>query len=374
MTKSIMRCSYAVILLGLGVSSMPAQESSLQIEVAALAQDVKTALADRQTSIAVGAFQASSKLPASAGPAITLALKRELELRKITVRDDAPWRIEGKYADVIDRESESLAVALVAQISERKATKTVVVLQLKPRGVFGEASIAALLGTSVELAPTMSRKERDEKLRIAIDQPAIELRRVSLKPEEKPQPVQVATPKSMLRMEILIKNGADYEPRVISIKDGQAFVEIKREEVYAVRLLNDHDFEIAVQLSIDGLGLFTFADAVNPKTGKKFHSIVIPAHGRATAYGWYRNKDTVNEFLVTEYAKSAAAELKSEGNVGSITASYCASWDPDGRPPSDEPTTPQRFAKSADGTAPVVCSSRVNRKRSSASSVSSADR
>src|SRR5262249_8539050 len=38
---------------------------------------------------------------------------------------------------------------------------------------------------------------------------------------------------------------------------------------------------------------------------------------------------------VTEYAKSAAAQLQNESNIGAITASFSAAW-PD-TPPPDEP-------------------------------------
>jgi hypothetical protein len=349
--RSVIPLAAATWLATAGCAGVGAQETSLQLEVASLAQDVKRALAGKETAIAVGSFTASSRLPASAGPAITLALRRELLRRDLTVRDDARLRVEGKYKDVIDKESEGLAVALIAQIVQQDTGKPVTGLQLKPRGVFGDASIAALMGVSTELPPGLSRKERDETLRVVIDKPRVEIRKAYYRPELPPGPIQVSAPESKFRMEILIKEGEGYVPRPLDTRGGEAFVPIKRKEVYAVRLVNEHDFEIAVQLTIDGLSMFAFADGNNPKTGAAFHSVIIGPKSKTTVYGWYRNEKQMNEFLVTEYAHSAAAELMSVDRVGSVTASYCASWPPDGKPPADEPKEPARHAKSADATA-----------------------
>jgi hypothetical protein len=334
------------------LGSARAQDSSLHVEVTLLAKDIHSALPAGESALAVGNFTASSRLPASAGPAITLALRRELAKREVTIREDARLRVEGTYADVIDKESGGLAVALIAKFVDQKTGKDLdPPIKLKPRGVFGDASISALLGLSVEFSPNSSRKERDDALKIAIDKPAAKLHTAKYQPSIPAESVEVSAGNSKLRMEILIKNGDDYVPRAAKLQDGEAFVRIERNEVYAVRLINDYHFEIAVQLNIDGLSLFAFADAVNPKSGRSLHSVILPPRNKGTVYGWYRNSEQVNEFLVTEYAKSAAGALKSVANVGSITATYCASWPEDGSPPEDEPPMPPRYAKSADATA-----------------------
>jgi hypothetical protein len=229
-------------------------------------------------------------------------------------------------------------------------------LELKPRGVFGEAAIAALIGLSAELPPSLPAKERGERLQVVIDAPKVEVRKAYYRADKPPGPIQVSAPQSKLQLEILVKEGAKYVPRPVETRHGEAFVPLKRNEVYAVQLSNDHDFEIAARLTIDGLSIFAFADGVRPgaeapQAAAPLHSVIIAPHGTVLVPGWYRNRDQMNEFLVTEYARTAAAELKSVAEVGSITASYCASWPVNGKPPADEPQNPSRFARSADGTA-----------------------
>lgn len=52
---------------------------------------------------------------------------------------------------------------------------------------------------------------------------------------------------------------------------------------------------------------------------------------------------------MTDYAKSAAAELKQSGaNLGTITAVFSAAWPKDGEPPSDEPKTSGASSRSAE--------------------------
>ena len=74
---------------------------------------------------------------------------------------------------------------------------------------------------------------------------------------------------------------------------------------------------------------------------------MVPARSSALIKGWYRNSKTVDSFLVTQYAKSAAAEhLKSTARVGTITTTFAAAWKKDTRPPADE-----RYASGTRGDA-----------------------
>jgi hypothetical protein len=66
--------------------------------------------------------------------------------------------------------------------------------------------------------------------------------------------------------------------------------------------------------------------------------------------GWHVDNKESDEFLVTAYAKSAAGQLGSSANVGTITATFAAAWPRDGKPPADEPASPSERSKSADAT------------------------
>jgi hypothetical protein len=158
-------------------------------------------------------------------------------------------------------------------------------------------------------------------------------------------------PKSPYGLEILVGGKA----RPAEPKDGLAFVPIRRGEIYAVRLINESALEAAVQLHIDGLSMFAFSELRqpdklpdgkdNPRNGEpKYTAVIVPPKkdgkpGTVTLQGWHRNnqKGGSDSFLVTEYAKGAAARLNHTANIGTITVRFQAAW-PEGQPaPFDEP-------------------------------------
>jgi hypothetical protein len=64
---------------------------------------------------------------------------------------------------------------------------------------------------------------------------------------------------------------------------------------------------------------------------------VIDAGQEVFLRGWHRTNDAIEEFVITDYAKSAAAELKSTAPTGTVTASFAAAWPKDKPAPADEP-------------------------------------
>src|SRR5262249_22455970 len=155
---------------------------------------------------------------------------------------------------------------------------------------------------------------------------------------------------SPFAIEVLVKApDGKLQPGVPKEEEGLAFVPIKRGEVYGVRLINNADHAAAVTLTIDGLNLFTFSDVKNPKTGlPKYTVVVVEAKKTATIRGWHRTNEVSEESLVTEYAKSAAAQIQSTGKIGVITAVFAAAWPKDAGPPADEPKNAHDHARSGD--------------------------
>jgi len=66
--------------------------------------------------------------------------------------------------------------------------------------------------------------------------------------------------------------------------------------------------------------------------------------------GWFVTRENSEEFLVTSYARSAAAALNSPAHVGTLTALFHAAWPRDGLPPAGEPKNPDEHSQSADAT------------------------
>jgi hypothetical protein len=199
-----------------------------------------------------------------------------------------------------------------------------------------------MLGVTAQLPADGSAADRDKKLRDAIDGPRVHVagNRVS------------AVPASPYSIEILVKSGGPYQARPPRIENGLAFVPISRGELYAISLINDSPVDAAVNLTIDGINVFAFSDLKDPRTGQpRYSQWIIPAKSRGEIIGWHRSNEATDTFQITEYAKSAAAELNSKAPIGTITASFSAAWPKGTAPPPDEPAQPpSEFSRSADAT------------------------
>jgi hypothetical protein len=183
----------------------------------------------------------------------------------------------------------------------------------------------------VILAPDKNQRNRHQQLHDALGKPEVHLRESEIRP----------TKDSPYAIELLVKDGKEYRPRKAIDEKGQAFVKIDRDEVYAVRLINDSADEAAVTLAIDGLSMFAFSE------NRDYEFILVPAGKSAVIAGWHRNNKVSDAFQVTEYAKSAAAQLLTPpAKMGTITATFAAAWPLNSRPPRDE-----KFAKGDRGDA-----------------------
>ncbi len=318
-------------------------EDNLTTEIRSLAADIKKLLDGRnETSIAIGTFDSAPKLPASAGPIFVQLLHEELRNLKIDVRKRAKLTLKGLYRLVEDTDSGLAAVELKVKFIDEDGEE-IGALKLKPRGIFGDATVAGVLGLSVKLPPEGSDKERDKEIRDAYTNP-----RTNLDPGKT---IVRSRAGSLYAIELLVKKGDKYVPRAVKDEEGLAFAKIESKEEYAVRIINDADHEVAVALTIDGLNMFTFS-TLRGKDGKPLYSrFLVGKKSSALIEGWHRDNEVSEKFLVDQYNKSAAAEMGATSNLGTITAVFAAAWKKDADPPADEPTRPTRRAKSADATA-----------------------
>lgn len=304
-------------------------QSNLRKELARVAVDVKKTLDGKgEDSVAIGQFTGPAHIPTSAGPAIAQIISEEFKKIGLNVKQRANFTVEGRYRDVLDV-SEPNRKLLAAQLKVRildRQDEVVVELQY---GIFGDSAVPTLFGLTVDLPPQAEEKVRTQAMADAIDKPTTTIANSRIS----------AGPGSPFAMEILVKPDASAipQPRGAEDKDGLAFVPIARGESYQVRLINQSDHEVAVELAIDGLSMFSFSDLRDAGGQPKYKVILVPAKGSATIPGWHRSNDHSEEFEVTEYAKSAAAELKSTANIGTITACFSAAWPENESPPPDEP-------------------------------------
>jgi hypothetical protein len=282
-------------------------------------------------TIAVGEFTGPPELAASGGAVITLTLTEELHKKGLAVQRRAPIGLKGEFRDVKDKTTGLLAAQIKGAVTDRSGK----VLFTFDRGVFGAETVASLFGATGDLPPDLNEKETSEKLEKHLDNPKVHVAGTKVS----------ATASSPYAVEILVAphSVAALQPRAAKVEQGLAFVGIRRGEVYGIRLINNTAHDAAVTLTIDGLSIFTFSDARDAKTKQpKFARVIVPAKASVVIKGWHRTNEVSEEFLVTEYAKSAAGSLGSTAKLGTITASFSAAWAKGGNPPADEPTGPTR--------------------------------
>jgi hypothetical protein len=313
--------------------------SDLDAEMTVVARQIKLLLDQRgHDAIAVGEFRGPASLASSAGPALTKALSDELRKLDVGVKRQAALEVNGEYRDVEDQRARQLAVQIKAHIVDRSGAE---LAAFEPRGIFNMTTIASLVGATVALPANASDEARDKTLTDAVDHPKVHLAQTRI----------AAAPGSPYAIEILVKTGPSSRPRAAS-KDpeGYAFLKIKRGEAYEVKLINDSPHDAAVTLTIDGLNVFAFSG------NKGYTHWIVPSKGTLTVPGWHRTNKVSDSFLVTEYARGAAAEkLPSSASVGTITAAFAAAWPKDAKPPEDEAAArPGSRSGDATGKGPPV--------------------
>ncbi len=294
--------------------------SDLNQEMAKVAEQIKLLLDEKgQEAIAVGDFRGPAKLASSAGPAITKALGDALTKRAVTVKRRAELEVNGDYRDVEDEKTRQMAVQIKAHVVDRSGNE---VAAFEPRGILNVATIAALIGVTVTMPADATDQERDDKLAAAIDNPKVHLASTRI----------AAAADSPYAIEVLVKSGAGYRPRAATRdNDGFAFMKIRHDEIYEVRLINDAPHDAAVTLTIDGLSVFAFSE------NSSYTHWIVPSKKALTVRGWHRTNTLSDSFQITDYARSAVAEkLPSSASVGTITAALFAAWPKGSTPPEDE--------------------------------------
>jgi len=285
-----------------------------------LSESVATLLQGQQEkAIAVGAFTGPARTPASSGPGIQKMLIEELEKLKILVAQDAKLEIKGDYRSILDDKSQLIALRLQAQVLDDKGT-AVVTLTKK---IDDRDLLAQVLGvTKPDLGSGLTPQKESELIRQRLEKPETNLHGSRIQ----------ADSKSKYAIELLVQDGKrQYVPVSASEVRGQAFIELKPGQVFGVRLLNDSEFDAAVELRIDGLSLFAFSEASG------YQHVIVPKKSAALIKGWHRTNEVSDEFQIGDYSKSAVKELlASPDGIGTITASFAAAWDPKGEKPADE--------------------------------------
>lgn len=313
--------TWLVVLLA-ALPTAPACGDDLNVAMGKLAERIEQRLdAEGESTVALNQFTAPARLAANASSGIRKALEKELKRREILVKSSARFEINGEYRLVDDPVEQKTVVRIIGRMVDQNNGR---ILSQYNMDVKNLTSIAGLVGATmvVPLDPVSADRERAILDGLRKPSARVDSTRIS------------AGPKSPFALEILVGPSPDGElrPRGATVADGQAFMNIRTNERYAIRLINDAPFEAAVTLTIDGLGLFAFSD--NPE----YSYVIVPGRSSGLIMGWHRTNEVAEEFVVTEYSKSAAASrlLAPSADLGVITACFAAAWPANGNPPPDE--------------------------------------
>jgi hypothetical protein len=295
---------------------------NLSVELRPVAQKIARFLAsENQTAVRMGEVVEGKTVPmrSSAGPGIQHALAEELKQAKVSVHPDADYAIRGTYEPARDLATKQVIMALSFTITNKAGDEVLQGEKELQRGLFGDAAIGGIGGVNYAPPPGADRKTRDDYLEKAIEKPTATVKDGWVSPG----------PDTPYAIEVLVKKGHDYVPRPATLEGGHPYVHVDRGEVYGVRLHNASPWDALVTLTIDGLNMFSFSKL-------SYKQVLVPKRSSALVKGWHVDDTKSDEFVVTRYAESAAAMLKSTAGVGTISAAFSAAWEPDAAPPPDE--------------------------------------
>lgn len=315
-----------VVLCLLGSLRQAQGDELLDQGLAKMAKEIQAFLAEEKlpSKVIVGDFTGVPKLKASGGVEISRSIKIQLEAAGVTVKDDADTQIMGKFKLVEKRqhpqdEFDSLALEILATVLDGDGNE----LAELPISVFGSVVLQISGASGVEIPPTMPEPQRQEKMIEQVKRPPTNTEEGKAKP----------TATSPFAIEIFVVKGNQLEKRPATL-DGQkrANVDLHEGEEYVVRLHNMADCEAAVTLTIDGVDMFV--DAMDAATNSR----IIVASGKfVDVPGWYISKTKTRAFQIGGYEQSVAKRVGNSTSIGTITATFRASWDPNGPRPADEP-------------------------------------
>jgi hypothetical protein len=323
----------------LGVAGPARATPELRERMRTLAEAINGVLREeKQQAVAFADVPADPFTGSNSGPGLQRVLVEELQAvasNSGVVRDTADVLVRCTYAavDRTDALNRTLRVVQVEVVMVNRQGREL--LRRKVIVDTGE-DVARIFNVTGDLPLNANKEDLNKKIQILLEKPQVHVEKGKV----------FTAPGRPYAVELLVRAPGESVARTrpALVGKGKAFVDIRREEVYEIKVHNLADHEAAVTVSIDGLDVFTFSDDRDPKTGRsKFTHYIIPPRGTGALLGWHKTvdpkrKDNVLSFLVTEYGKGAASAQKAVGKVGAITVTFAAAWKGDDRP-ADEPTS-----------------------------------
>ena len=344
-------------------SSVANAADELRTALKPFAQQIAGFLKEKRIpNIAIGQFAGPPQIPTTSGDGIRVVLTQELSQLDVAVAARSKYAISGEFDlaqvphpnEYLAKELnlKTLALQVTMKLSEfgkrtplgefdvppvavvDPVTKQPVPVAGFKRGV-GTSLIASLpllasfLGATVDLPAGIPGQERNKAFEDGLftSTPSIGTFQFKDIPHENVIRASVDSPFAIQ----VVTRGEALPPEA---KEGMAWVPLRSNDIYGIRVFNNTEFDAAVRLTIDGISVFAF-DKRN-----SYEHFVIPKREFRTIEGWY-NPDARNgnfeSFQVGKLSESAVVELQGDTTkAGTITVTFAAAWPVGQPPPADE--------------------------------------
>lgn len=341
----------SVILSLLLTSCVCAQ--SLENAAQDLAVQVRSILLDRnmEPTVRVGEFRSTF------GPAATLGLREclrqklneqmvltegdEVEVRGTVRQNEFLIAVSGFVE--IRKTSEKIAIGARGPFAPQAEalTKT---LRQKEKFEAGETvssivssreDVVALASPTFEsvhddLPPSERRNALDDEIGYALDAPEVHVSGSTVS----------AAADGRFGVEFLKRGHQGYtlRPKVTVLDSGHAFVDLRRGDEFAVRIINNANFDVGAKVLLDGLNSFSFSRVASYRDIGMY---LIPANFDRPVppiTGWHLDNSNVYRFNVTDLPSGAAAEMRQQfsNQIGVISVLFFPVWKAGERPPAAE--------------------------------------
>lgn len=295
-------------------------------ELSELARDVaKFSMGSGIKSIAIDRFTAKRITGDSfeCGPGLARELERALEQLGMKVDPAANHAVKGEYWRALDEKRDCVVIQFQARVVDTRTNKELI--ELQGRTMYGAVDVAHALGVNVVFPVGSTPAEKERILRERDDKPAASVRGASVG----------ASDASSFRYELLVKDGKDFVPRKPVMVDGRPNYDLQKKDVYRIKIVNESNYDVAVDVSIDGVDLFAFSDAVrNAKGPIPKAKVIVLKNGECIIPGWPINPRQSDEFLVAEYIHGSARSKEiGDAHIGMIVLQFSPCWEKGKQPP-----------------------------------------
>ena len=324
-------------------------ETSTDDVMEALAHDIIRHLNNEgQKQVAVDAFDA----PTSVGS--NMQFKRRLKEKlasagEITLVEEPKllrtpcWYVQGSYK-VSTRENQAFA-QVTAQIYDQNDVPQHRIVPF-PFQVNEISDVTVVSAATFDAIAASDKPDKNDAVLLAL-QKAIARPDVVVSVDGR----VAASPQSPYAIELLVCNQQDARPlradyytdpnrvtrQEFQLSDGtKAFAkaDLKQGELYAVRLHNQSETDVAVRLNIDGLSSFEFSEIASYRATDVW---IIPRRSSGTVYGWHRTNEQSDSFEITHLPESAIGRMGAPtAKTGTIQAIFFQAWTQDETPPPGE--------------------------------------